>query len=130
MLTAGCPTSMDDHAKRTIDCGFAILEQVEHLNTRQSYGLSLRIGIHSGPVIAGIIGKRKFSFDMWGDTVNIASRLESSGLPGRIHISESTKALVGERFGFASRGIMELKGQDPMQTWLVEPVEAAQSPSL
>ena len=81
--------------------------------------LALRIGIHTGPVVAGVIGRSKFIYDVWGDTVNTASRLESHGLPGRIQVSEETYRRLRDAYVFEDRGEIELKGKGPMKTWLL-----------
>ena len=82
-------------------------------------GLSLRIGLHVGSVIAGVIGIRKFIYDVWGDTVNTASRLESHGAPGRVHVSEAVFERLQGRFAFEARGTIELKGRGPMNTYFL-----------
>ncbi|HEU4571194.1 MAG TPA: adenylate/guanylate cyclase domain-containing protein, partial [Candidatus Limnocylindrales bacterium] len=82
-------------------------------------GLRLRIGVHSGPVIGGVIGRRKFAFDIWGDTVNVASRLESHGVPGRVQISGATWRVVRDRFDAVPRGSIQLRGHGPVETYLV-----------
>ena len=79
------------------------------------------MGVNSGPVIAGVIGESRLSYDMWGDTVNLASRMESHGVPGFIQVSPSTKALVGDAFTWHSRDPLVFKGVGEMQTYLVEP---------
>ena len=84
--------------------------------------LRLRIGIHSGPLVAGIIGTHKFVYDVWGDTVNTASRMEKYGEPGRIHLSATVKSLLGERFRFDPRGSVDIKGKGVMQTYFLEPL--------
>ena len=82
--------------------------------------LELRIGINSGPVVAGIIGTHKFSYDMWGDTVNTASRMESEGIPGKIQVSPSTyERLPHDGYRFEPRGIISVKGKDNMETYLL-----------
>jgi len=82
-------------------------------------GLSLRIGLQVGSVIAGVIGIRKFIYDVWGDTVNTASRLESQGAPGRTHVSETVFERLQGRFAFDARGTIELKGRSPMNTYFL-----------
>ena len=82
--------------------------------------LSLRIGLHSGPAVSGVIGTKKVFFDIWGDTVNTASRMESGGAEGRIQVSQATKDRLGDDFVFQEIPIYDVKGKGPMQTyWLV-----------
>jgi class 3 adenylate cyclase len=82
-------------------------------------GLSLRIGVHVGSVIAGVIGIRKFIYDVWGDTVNTASRLEHHGTPWRVHVSDAVHQRLQGRFAFEPCGRTELKGRGPMETWFL-----------
>ncbi len=79
----------------------------------------MRVGIHVGPVVAGVIGTHKFAYDVWGDTVNVASRLETTSLPGRIHVSEPVAVALADRFVLEERGMVELKGKGPMPTWFL-----------
>ena len=79
--------------------------------------MSFRIGINSGPVVAGVIGTRKFQYDIWGDTVNTASRMESHSEPGRIQISDATNRLISEDFATTYRGPIEVKGKGTLTTW-------------
>ena len=80
----------------------------------------MRIGINSGPVFAGVIGKRRFLYDLWGDSVNTASSMESHSIPGEIQVTETTRELLGGRFTFVDRGIIDIKGKGPMQTYLLQ----------
>jgi class 3 adenylate cyclase len=82
--------------------------------------LKIRIGIHTGPVIAGVIGQNKFAYDMWGDTVNVAQRLESTGVPGQVHVSENVYAKMKENLVFEFRGEIELKGKGGMPTYFMK----------
>ena len=79
----------------------------------------IRIGIHVGPLVAGVIGSRKFAFDIWGDSVNVASRLEQTALPGRIQVSQAMADALGAEFVLESRGSVELKGKGPVETWFL-----------
>ena len=96
-----------------------MIDAIGALNTATGRDLSLRIGIHSGPVVAGIIGRRKFSYDLWGDTVNLASRMESHGQPGQIQVSEVTKRKLEGLFRFESQGRIKIKGQGELHTYFM-----------
>ena len=89
MAAGGLPEPLEDHAARVVDLGLAMIDAAAQEGDRIA-GLRLRVGVHSGPVIGGVIGHRKFAFDIWGETVNVASRLESQGIAGRVHVSAAT----------------------------------------
>jgi adenylate cyclase len=82
-------------------------------------GLSLRIGVDIGPVVAGVIGVQKFSYDLWGDTVNTAARMESHGIPGAIQVTERARNRLATAFDFEDRGVIDIKGKGPMRTYLL-----------
>ncbi|MBK9585319.1 MAG: hypothetical protein KA099_00940 [Alphaproteobacteria bacterium] len=105
MAVAGVPVSCVDHAERAARMALDMLEAMEEIDS----GLRLRIGLHSGPVVAGVLGKHKFSYDVWGDTVNVASRYESAGEPGRIHVSSTLAENLRPKFRVESRGLVEIR---------------------
>jgi guanylate cyclase len=117
MAAAGVPTPRPDHARAlalmALDMQAAMrsVDEVGHL------GLELRIGINSGPVVAGVIGRKRFLYDLWGDAVNTASRMESHGTSGRIQITRATKELLEEEFVCESRGTIPIKGKGEMEAW-------------
>jgi len=119
MVVAGAPIPAQQHAHAAAEFSLGIRKALIKFNENTGHQLSLRIGVHSGPVVAGIIGKRKFSYDLWGDVVNIASRMESHGVPGEIQITESTAQLIANSFSIEERGFMDIKGKGQMKTfWL------------
>jgi adenylate cyclase len=124
MVASGVPVARDDHARALCDLAIDLLEHCA-ANTYNGERVQMRIGIASGPVTAGIIGRHKFSYDLWGDTVNLASRMETTGTPGRIQVPAVTRALVTDGFIWEERGVVEVKGRGPVETWyLVGRVES------
>ncbi len=96
-----------------------MIQALERINKKRGTNLAMRIGIHSGPVVAGVIGKIKFTYDLWGDTVNVASRMESFGMPGKIHLSEQTQAKLDSEFNLEERGMVECKGLGQVKTFFL-----------
>lgn len=121
MAVAGLPTPREDHAEAIGGFSVEVIAEVERLKSDFQTPLEVRIGIDSGPVIAGIIGRNKFIYDLWGDTVNIASRMESHGLAGQIQVSENTWRRLKDKFRFRGRGEIEIKGKGRMKAWFLEP---------
>ncbi len=129
MAAAGLPERRVDHAPAAARMAQGMLAAVARIAAETGEALALRIGLHSGPVVAGVIGTKKFSYDMWGDTVNTASRMESHGVPGAIHCSEATAALLRKGFALTPRGAVEIEGKGVMHTFLLLPAGACDSPS-
>ena len=119
MAVAGLPVPVADHAERTAHTALDMLEALERFNHDNDYTLQVRIGIHSGAVMAGVIGKRKFIYDLWGDAVNTASRMESHGMAARVQMTEETRRLLSEPFVFEERGAFEIKGKGELRTWFL-----------
>lgn len=124
MAVAGVPTSTPDHAIRAVELALDMQRVATRLSPSWPGGLALRIGISSGPVIAGVIGTRKFAFDLWGDTVNTASRLEAHGRAGRIHVADSTRRLLDGRYAFDGPHRTAVKGKGTLDTHFLLPAEA------
>jgi len=118
MVAAGVPVERGDHAPAICDLALEMRDRIASQDFA-GHRLSMRIGVASGPVMAGIIGHQKFSYDLWGDTVNLASRMETSGTPGQIQIAATTCELVSSRFSCEERGVIDVKGKGRMRTWFL-----------
>jgi adenylate cyclase len=122
MVAAGVPTPRSDHARALALMGLDMLEAMRAHEVFGHLGLELRVGINSGPVVAGVIGRKRFLYDLWGDAVNTASRMESHGTPGRIQITRTTYELLAHDFECEPRGTIAVKGKGEIETWyLVRP---------
>jgi len=119
MVVGGLPLARKDHAEAVAEIALDIQKVVRRANTGEGVDFDIRIGISSGPVIAGIIGSKKFIYDLWGDTVNIASRMTSLGQPGNIQVSESTFELIKGKYELDKRGQIEVKGKGKMTTYFL-----------
>ncbi len=120
MMVSGVPEPRSDHAVAVVEAGFGMLDAMDSFNRAHGTQLQIRIGVNSGPVVAGVIGMHKFTYDLWGNTVNVASRMESTGIPGRIHVSPSTARHLGNHFNLEARGTVAVKGIGDVDTFFVE----------
>jgi len=119
MAVAGVPIQSDYHAEAVADMALDIMLAIQDLAEKEHLPISIRAGIHTGYLTAGVIGEKKFAYDLWGDTVNTASRMESSGEPGRVQCSETTYNALKDLFDFEERGTIEVKGKGAMKTYFV-----------
>ncbi|MCZ7640780.1 MAG: response regulator [Verrucomicrobia bacterium] len=123
MAVCGVPEPRPGHAAILAAMALEMLESVRAFNAGQGRALQIRIGLNTGPVVAGVIGRSKFIYDLWGDTVNTASRMESSGLPGRIQVTATTRDALLAEYTFEDRGEIEIKGKGRVHTWfLLDPI--------
>jgi guanylate cyclase len=120
MVAAGVPDERDDHAAILTRLALKMKDHFEDLPPVHGHKANFRIGINSGPVVGGVIGTHKFQYDIWGDCVNTAARMESHGVPGRIHVSAATHNFIKDDFLCEPRGTIEVKGKGEMHTWFVE----------
>ena len=119
VVVSGAPVARPDHAEAIAELALDMLRLATSLRDQDGRGVPIRIGLASGPVVAGVIGTRKFFYDVWGDAVNVASRMESTGALGMIQVSDETYARLKCRFALESRGMIEVKGKGLMQTWFL-----------
>src|SRR5882762_4626853 len=119
MCVAGVPRRRADHAQVMARMALGICAYLDELRAAGENRIDFRIGMNSGSCVGGVIGLRKFVFDIWGDSVNTASRMESHGVPGRIQLSDATYELIRDEFNCEPRGTIEVKGKGPMRTWFL-----------
>jgi class 3 adenylate cyclase len=119
MVVGGLTPGSAGHVERVAEMGLDMIEELAKYRTREGIALQIRVGMHVGPGIGGVIGLKKFIYDVWGDTVNTASRMESHGVPGRLQVTEATYERLRELYEFEPRGPVEVKGKGPMPTWFL-----------
>ena len=119
MVASGLPIPRTDHVEAVAEMALDMQQAIAKFNLEHNCQLSIRIGINSGPVIAGVIGTKKFIYDLWGDAVNTASRMESHGIPGAIQVTTSTYNLLEDKYVFQERGVISVKGKGEMKTYLL-----------
>ena len=127
MVAAGVPTPRTDHARVMALMALDMREAMGSQDGVGHLGLEIRIGINSGPVVAGVIGRKRFLYDLWGDAVNTASRMESHGTPGQIQVTRATYELLKGEFELEPRGTIAIKGKGDVETWYL--VGLAASPA-
>jgi adenylate cyclase len=113
------PVTRPDHAQAIADMALDMLEGINGLNQKHGWAIGFRIGVNTGPAMAAVVGRYRFTYDVWSDTVNTASRMESSGAPGRIQVTEETYRRLSLTHQFECRGQIEIKGKGPMTTYFL-----------
>ena len=119
MAVCGAPVACDRHTEILACMGLEMIEALAVFNRQHATQVNVRIGLHTGPVVAGVIGRSKFIYDLWGDTVNLASRMESTGVPGRIQVTEAVQEILAPHYELEARGEIEAKGKGLVKTWLL-----------
>jgi class 3 adenylate cyclase len=119
MVVAGLPVPRADHQVAIAEMALDICDEVDRFRNATGVALAIRVGINSGPVVAGVIGQRKFSYDVWGDTVNMASRMEAHGIAAGIQVTHNVYERLCDLYDFEQRGTVEIKGKGPTTTYLL-----------
>lgn len=125
MIAAGLPKKMENHAANLLDAALEMRDYIVKRNITNKIKLQMKVGIHSGPVVAGIVGMRKFTYDVWGDTVNIASRMASGCVSQKINISGATYSLIKDKFSCVHRGKLKVKGKGEIDMYFVNGVKGS-----
>ena len=120
MVVGGLAPDPENHCERVADFGLDMLDAMAHYREESGVDLHIRSGMHLGPAVAGVVGVKKFIYDVWGETVNTASRMESHGLPDRIQVSEEAYERLRDRYRLEPRGLVEIRSRGPMPTWFLE----------
>jgi adenylate cyclase len=119
MVVGGLPVERADYLEAIAEMALRMKEEIVKHTVPNFGSLEMRYGIHAGPVVAGVIGKRKFSYDLWGDTVNTAARMESHGMPGHIQVTAAVRDALEDTYRFEERGRIEIKGKGMMTTYFL-----------
>jgi guanylate cyclase len=119
LVVGGLPVPRPDHAQAVANMALDMLDGVNRLNQEHGWAIGFRIGVNSGPAMAAVVGRHRFTYDIWSDTVNTASRMESSGVPGRIQVTEETHSRLSLTHRFECRGQIDIKGKGPMTTYFL-----------
>ena len=125
MAAAGITLDSPDHAQRCTKVALRMVRYLDERNQRSAFKWQLRIGLHSGTVVSGVVGKRKYAFDIWGDTVNLASRIENAGEAGKVNVSAYTYDLIRTTFDCSYRGKVTAKGKGEVDMYFVEGLKVA-----
>ncbi|MBS0519271.1 MAG: HAMP domain-containing protein [Proteobacteria bacterium] len=119
MAVCGLPVPMEDHAERIVRMAIRMVHITREHALENKVSMKLRVGVNTGPVVAGVIGRSKYIYDLWGDTVNLASRMESGGIPDTIQVTRPVYEKLKDKFSFESRGLIEVKGKGSVEAWLL-----------
>ena len=119
LIVGGLPTPRSDHPEAIAEMALGMQREMVHVHTDRGEPVQVRIGMHIGPVVAGVIGRQKFSYDLWGATVNIASRMQSQGVPGKIQVTETVYQRLKDKYRFEERGIISVKHMGEMKTYFL-----------
>jgi class 3 adenylate cyclase len=119
MVVAGLPSARKDHATIIVSLALDMLETAKEIDEISDIPLEIRIGINSGPVVAGVIGHKKFAYDLWGDAVNVTARMEELGQAGAVQITQATRKLLGDEFSYRDLGRIDVKGKGELQAYSV-----------
>ncbi len=119
MVVGGLPVPRSDHAQAIAECALDMQRELQQFNREHHRECSIRIGINTGPVVAGVIGTRKFIYDLWGDAVNMASRMEAHGIANAIQVSQTTYEQLKDQYTFKPRGLITVKGKGSISAYLL-----------
>jgi class 3 adenylate cyclase len=120
MVVSGLPAPVSDHARRVVRMAIRMVYVTREHALETKVAMRLRVGVNSGPVVAGVIGRSKYIYDLWGDTVNVASRMESTGLPDTIQVTRPVYEALKNEFDWEPRGLVEVKGKGRVDAWILK----------